>query len=404
MIVRPLKSAKSDLFHLLLLLFLFTGPLLLISACSDRRDQTYESFMDEGTVVVLNTTLEVDVPPWQWTSEHVAGVAYGDTSYMFRDTYAVTVLENGTWVVLDSMPMELRIYDRSGRHLRSFGRPGGGPSDLRWDRITGQLKGIGSDRFELWYGWPIRIQTWNTEGDLLEVRSMAIEHPLTTGRYPRTVGTIGSKVFALVPSWIRENPDEAIHFSHLIAGDWQGSGVDTLYTIEHTPMSNWTGMSQAAFDYPAFDLMLITSTERLYISSWEEDWIHEIDPESGDEIRRFRLEHEPMAIPDHKVEEFRRVMGNRFTEGLVWLQERTWFLAMYEGPEGEIWVRRTGEPALDGTWPTDIFSSEGIFLGRMHLQHLPLGSGIFHGTDLHAVGLIEDDAPALMKYEFRRNR
>ncbi|GEM_PF-3619328 len=162
-------------------------------------------------------------------------------------------------------------------------------------------------------------------------------------------------------------------------------------------------MAQAAFDYPNFDTLLLTSIGRLYLSAWDSDWIMEIDRERGGAIRRFRLEHEPMTIPDHQIEGMREILGNDIAGGLAWLQERIWFLTMQEGPQGEIWVNRRGEPLDDGTWPVDVFTADGEYRGRMqHGFFFPPGS-TWRDPELFTIGAAEEDAPALVRLTFHPN-
>ncbi len=377
---------------------------LTFGACASDGGSTEERIADDGVPIVLSRATAPFPEPWRFTQELIAGIAYGDTAYMLRNPHHVLVLENGTWVVLDSQPLEFRIYTADGRYLRSFGREGRGPTDLRWSYPTSRLIAVGADRFEYWCDWPLWIQTWNLAGELLAIRSMAPDHPLLQSGRPRRLSTIGDRLYTLVSSWRRNEADETIHFSHLVTSDWAGSFLDTLFTLENAPMSLGASSAQAAFDYPPVDELLTTTAGRLYLSPWDSDWITELDPRSGQAIRRFRLEHEPMTIPEYWVGRYREMFGHDIADGLIWLRERSWFVSLSEGPRNEIWVQRRGEPLADGTWPVDVFSADGHYRGRMSLtDQFPFGDN-WNDLELLTLGSTEEGAPALVRYTFHPNR
>jgi len=383
--------------------FLLLG-LALLASCSNADQQAIETTTDDGVSVVLNICNDEFPQPWIIDRNLVAGVSYGDSLYMFRNPHAAIVLESGDWVVLDSIPLEFRVYDETGSYVRSFGQQGRGPTDLQWSNVVGRLHSIGNNRFELWSDWPVRIQVWNALGQLEELKTMQPDHPFLAGMYPRILEVIGDNLFALIWTSQRDDQNRSVSLSHLIASDWRGTFIDTLYSIEHSPMDVGTGMAQAAFDYPARDQILTTSDGRLFISSWEEDWIHEIDPTKGHEIRRFRLEHEPMTIPAYWIENYRTRYGNSFAEGIDWLRRRTWFLKLREGPDNEIWVDRRHEPLEDGTWPYDVFDSKGRYRGRIYNQGPLSFSGLNGGRESLSIGTNEDGAPVLMRYRYLSSR
>jgi len=324
---------------------------LLVSHCTEKDDLFLEYLTDEGIKIVLSKNLENPPQPWKLIEHHVAGIAYGDSTYMLRNPVGVTVLISGEWIVVDSKPLEIRIYSSEGRFVNSFGEPGGGPNDLQWSSPLRHIRAVTEDQFELWSGWPLRIQTWSTEGNLLEVK-LKEDHPFLKGRFPRQLEFIENQMITLTSSFIRNEENESIEHSYILKSDWEGSYIDTLFFIDHAPMSIMEGMAQAAFDYPPSDELLLTSDNRLFFSSWEEDWIHEIDLVSGGEKLRFRMEHEADSIPEYWIDKYRENFGKEMADGLARIRDRVWFIDMFEGPSGEIWIQRTGEPLEDNTWPS----------------------------------------------------
>ena len=136
------------------------------------------------------------------------------------------------------------------------------------------------------------------------------------------------------------------------------------------------------------DQVLMTQGNRCYIASWLEDWITEIDMPRGVPVSRFRWVHEPDSIPgsvdERFIREFDESGREAFAEGLTWLQDRVSLLGIAEGPDGQILVQRTGEPVND-QWPTDVFSADGEYLGRVMLPVEPRTT-VIRGRELFGIG------------------
>ncbi len=78
-----------------------------------------------GVRIVENHTARLALP---WRVNHVPsltiGSVEGDEDYDLHQVTGALRLGGGTVVVANSGTLELRFYDREGRHLRSVGGPG----------------------------------------------------------------------------------------------------------------------------------------------------------------------------------------------------------------------------------------------------------------------------------------
>jgi len=337
-------------------------------------------------------------------------IEYGDDDYMIRAPRNFTVLDNGTIVLIDNNPMQLRIYDGEGTHIRSFGQTGQGPTDLQipWRVEATTLLPAGIDRFELRTGWPIRVQNWDVHGELLSIETMSDDHPLRQGAGPLAVETSGQKMFTLVRNMHREVQEEWISTSVFTVSNWAGTSLDTLRIQEHEPFPigvNW----YREFGGPAsFDNILCTSGGRVYVNNREQDWVWEIDPVTGQEIRRFRWVHESDSFSEYTFDNPNPDAIERVQEGFDFLKETTSIMRLAEGPAGEVWVQRIewmtgGGPLVlvheydEGTWPTDVFSADGEYRGRMMLPYEPWRQLVI-GDWIYAIGSVGDGVPAIIKY------
>jgi hypothetical protein len=116
-----------------------------------------------GTVVVHNPATGVwdEETAWQVTEESRIGTLQGDGPDMFGSIAAVEVDPNGRLYVFDRQALELRVFDPTGRHIRTIGREGGGPGEFK--QVIGMA--WGPDR-NLWVVDPgnSRISSFDTSG------------------------------------------------------------------------------------------------------------------------------------------------------------------------------------------------------------------------------------------------
>lgn len=385
-----MKRHSTISFYSVGILFLFCA----LGACSDSGEGT-------GTIPreIVSRAPDPLPAPWRLIPEFSIGVDYGDENYMLRSPWLFTILDNGTHVVLDNSPLQLRIYDSEGVFRQAFGSPGGGPGDLVFSGTNRTiLQPAGMDRFKLWSNWPLRVQTWTVEGSLEDIQTIPQDHPLMRGRRPYVLRLLGSDLFGTFDYYQRLETGETEKTTYLIASSLTGSRCDTLFTTKDLyEMPMGAGMAQAAMDHPPDDAYLVTRSGKIYYSRMTEDWIHEVDTAGRGILLRFRWEHEPDSIPESLVEEFTGKFGKDLGEGAAWLRENVYLLHLAEGPDGEIWVQRTGEPDQDGSYPTDVFGRDGTYRGRILLPFEPRLQFI-EGRKLYAIGKTEGDAPALIKY------
>ena len=125
-----------------------------------------------------------DTPPGRWTLDprpllQIGGADDGPSGFAFIK--GVVRLSDGSIAVANQRPSEIRIFDASGRFVRSLGRNGTGPGEF--NRVLFRLVRsgdtlIGSDN-------SMRDQVFAPNGDL--VRSLARARPPTTSGNPARI-------------------------------------------------------------------------------------------------------------------------------------------------------------------------------------------------------------------------
>ncbi len=383
---------------------------LTAGACSGSGAPIEERIGPDGVQEVLNH----HQPPYSlpWEIEEVAriGVAYGDSAYMLGRPTHFTILPGGSAIILDTQPLHLRVYGPDGSFQVTIGRQGEGPGDLL--RNIRYLGPLGSDRFELWSGHPMRRQIFNLRGTLQEVRTMTRDHPFVEGRRPYRVGTRDEAIwgwFTFVGRQTGSTPGR----HELRLTDWEGSLDRLIFSVRAFDWEalgpqnqrQYIGMAQAVSDFTPQEHILVPGEGPVYFGELDEDWVRAFDPASGEEILRFRLVTEiPEAIADSTVEKTRSVTGDpRIAEGMRWFQEHYWYEELVGGPDGEVWVQRNGYADTQGLWTTDIFTSRGHYRGRIYLPFAPWRMQV-HGQEIWALTEGEEGEPILARYRLKGTR
>ncbi len=408
----------------------FSLPALIILtagvvACSsgDGDQDVVHRVGEDGVREVISTAPAPLPPPWDLELDLVIGVGYGDEEEMLRQPLDFTMLEDGTYVILDSSPLQIRIFDHDGQFVREFAQPGEGPADIRdYDplRAHGVMPLGGPGEFELWTGWPLYRQRWTLQGKMTTSSTMVSTHPLLSGIGARISWPHGEDLLAHVIHTNDTQEEGYFNRDFLFLGtDWAGTRLDTLLVIHHPRMPEMGGlMGPLVGEFSPRDSILPASNGLLYVARWEDDWIREIDPDTGRMLKRFRWEHESDTFEGTRLDMEKFRLGERYaeiaSEVFAWYRERLSITFLAEGPDNEIWVQRTlhdtglGNPSaliypVEGIWPTDVFSSEGEYLGRMDLPFAPRHQKTL-GGDVHAVMAGEEGAPTLVRYRAQRRQ
>ncbi len=372
-------------------------PILLLCTVACSADQeaggvVTRRIAPDGVLEVVSRAPEPKPAPWILEPDLVIGVEYGEDAYMLRGPASFAVLEDGTHVIFDTSPAQIRLYDAQGVFLREFGRPGSGPTDLP-SRAT--ITCLEEKRFDVWGGFrPFRVQRWNPEGDLLRVNTLPQQHPLFGKEIAAWDGTY---LFGYQIGTRRADFGSPLY---LVRTDLSGAEIDTIHVLENGQVPLACFLIEAESDYGLTSRPLLTGDGRLCVNGMYEDWVHVVDTATGRESRRFRWEHIPDAIPDTLIEHYRGQMagGQDMKAGARWLREHLSILGLAEGPFGEIWVlRRYPE---NGLWPMDVFDREGIYRGRIGVPCPPRTLRPF-GDHIYGIGL-NGQAPALIRYRLSR--
>ena len=395
-------SLQTLLRHTLVLATLTAG------ACTGPGAPIEERTGSDGIREVLNHHQPPYPIPWEVEEVARIGIAYGDTTFMLGHPTHFTILPDGSAIILDTQPLQLRVYGPDGSFLATIGRQGAGPIDLQ--RNIRYLGPLGADRIELWSGHPVRRQIFDLRGTLHEIQTMGRDHPFVEGRRPYRVGARDEAIWGWF-TYAGRQTGITPGRHELRLTDWEGSLDRLVFSVlafdwESLGPQNqrqYIGMAQAVSDFTPQEHLLVPMEGPVYFGEMDEDWVRAFDTASGEEILRFRLVREiPEAIADSTVEKTRRVTGDpRIAEGMRWFQEHYWYEDLAAGPNGEVWVQRNGYADPLGLWTTDVFTPRGYYRGRIDLPFAPVRMQV-HGQAIWALTEGEQGEPILARYRLKR--
>lgn len=121
-------------------------------------------------IVRLGDIYTASLPEWRVVEQLVIGQGDGVPEQELYRVSGAIVLHDGSIAVANRGSAEVRVFDRDGRHLRSFGREGEGPGEfkrLSWLARTGGDTLVAFDT-------DLRRATWFTVGGEL-VRTLTID-------------------------------------------------------------------------------------------------------------------------------------------------------------------------------------------------------------------------------------
>lgn len=90
----------------------------------------------------------------------------GEEPYLFHRVFGATMLSDGRIVIGDDGPKELRVFDRSGNHLETWGGQGEGPGEFRGGQLWG-LAPLPGDSIVVWEYWFPELTVFGPDGEFL---------------------------------------------------------------------------------------------------------------------------------------------------------------------------------------------------------------------------------------------
>jgi len=335
-----------------------------------------------GVEVVRNPMKGMWGPGAEWTlvEELSIGSMDAEPEYQFGQIIGVDVDAGGNVYVADSQAHDVRVFDASGRHLRTIGRPGSGPGEFG-RAMNGVF--VVADEVVVPDMGNARIQRFSLAGDPLGSAPLDL-----TGGIPLRWDLAGGgrlvvqrRMMNLADSAAAPTGDP------IVTPGLDDAPVDTVAMLPVGESMQVVG-GQARirlFDpEPIWD----ADPDGRLVTSRNNDMRFEMWNASGSLTRIFTRPYEPRALTDRDkqvlldaIAEAARRQGAPPAQVQAFLSQAQFadhypaFVMVALGPQGSVWVQRmrTGNELVgeEGTFDAqdlgstdwDVYDAEGRYLG-----------------------------------------
>jgi hypothetical protein len=284
---------------------------VFVASCGrDRQSGVHTTQRDSAGVVIVENSGDPALNGGGWyvaTEPSLSiGTIRGEAAYEFDDVRGAHRSRDGTIAVINAGLHDVRIFDSSGVHLRSFGRDGQGPGEFRNMALAGVvgrdtlvIVDVGNDRFSLVH--PVAGF----------VRQAVVSQEVATYLYTAGVFSDGSVLFAELwdrtemegmaegfnrnPAFYRScNPDGS-------PGTDFGRKLGAEYELEFREFDGRP--STRIISIPFGKLPEAAVARDLFFLGEQDNFEIKVHRQTGELIRLIRLDREPEPV----TEEYRRL-------------------------------------------------------------------------------------------------
>jgi len=318
----------------------------LNAACA--RENWQGTIVKEGDVTIVKNpkTPLFESPVLDLAEDLSIGGPKAEGEHVFGRIMTFVVDEEGSINVLDQKDSHIKVFDGSGRYLRTIGRKGQGPGELfmplalSLNQATGELAVLQLSR---------RISYFKTDGTFLR------QQPLKDTMALR--GQVDSRGNIYVIDLVHGERDSSYVVKKL------SPDASMISVVAQAPAPG-TDRPNPFMAIPSF---LVDRDDSLIYGCPETYEVQFMSPSDGKVFKKVRLEYDP--VPVTEAEKKDRLAAVPPGSGIVY--DFSKYHSAYEGfflsDLGHLIVR-TWEKTDDGKVVCDVFDAEGRFLGRVPLK------------------------------------
>ena len=357
---------RADLPGILILAVLIGGPAFA-------EEKWKGTVVKEGDVTVVKNPKEplYKTPVLELKEELALGGGEAEGDYAFGRVRHFVVDDAGAFYVLDQQNAHVKVFDASGKYLRTIGRKGQGPGELEQpmtlsiNPTTGELAVHQSTR---------RMTYFKTDGAFLRHLSLKDMWALR--------GRVDSKGNIYITEGLVDPANSRYEFKKL------GPDASVIAMLNKSPGPDVTKLNPfMAIGYWALDRndTLVYG----YSGSYE---IQVFGPENLKVAKKIQRDYDPVAVTDEEREQERK--DNPPSIKLDFPKFHAAYYRFFLSDQGHVLVQ-TWEKSAGGKYLHDIFDAEGRFISRVPLK--PTGIEILKGK-YYALEEDEDGYQIVKRY------
>lgn len=392
---------------------------VLFTACagdSDGADWAGTVTDSAGIPIVQNPAQGLWGEGEAWTVEEVLSVGSldGDVAFQFGQISGVDVDADGNLYIADMRAQEIRVFDAAGAHLRTIGRPGGGPGELG-NAVTGVY--IVAGEVVVPDLGNVRVSRYHLDGTFIESQQIDLAKGIPTRLDITANGYLVAQYRNLNPS-----PDAAAPAGDpIVTLALPGQPTDTLAVLPPgTAVQIRDGQARITIfgAEPAWD----ANVEGRLVTGMSDDWRLYVWGSGGALERIITRPHQPRPLASRDQQSIRdglreayRAMGlsgpalETVLSQMEFAAQYPAFFTLALGPSGSVWAQHvrtaTDLASADGTFDIQdlgsttwsVFDAEGRYLGDITFpgKYQPLSA---IGDRFYGIARDELDVQSLKVY------
>lgn len=332
---------------------------LLAGAPASAQDKWKGTVVKEGDVTVVRNPKEplYKTPVLELKEDFSLGGPDAEGEYAFGQIRTLVVDDEGSIYVLDTQNAHVKVFDRSGKYVRTIGRKGQGPGEfsgpraLSLDRAAGELAVLETSR---------RMSFFKTDGTFL--RHVPFKEIWAL------YGRVDSKGNIYVTEGVVEEKDPRYE-TKMLAPD-----ASLIAMLARSPAPVRAGGKLTAFT--AISYFVVDAFDRLvygYPLTYE---IRIFGPAGPKLSKRITREYDPVPITEEEKQAKEKEYEQVPDFVVDFPKHHSAYDRFFTSDLGHIIVW-TWEKTVDGKFIHDVFDPEGRFIGRVPLK--PIGMEILKG-------------------------
>ena len=372
--VKPAAIGKSRALALSAVVLFLAGAAMSLLLEASAQLEWKGTIVKEGDVTVVKNPKEplYKTPVLELEEELSLGGADAEGDDAFGRIRHFAVNDAGTIYVLDAQDAHIKVFDSSGKHLRTIGRKGQGPGELE-SPMTLSLN-RSSDELAV-HQASRRMSYFKTDGTFSRHLSLKEMWALR--------GRVDSRGNIYITEGILDEKDPRYE-TKMLSPD-----ASVIAVIGKSPAPGADGR----FDpFMAVNYSIVDRADRLIYGYPKTYEIQYFGPASPKLLKKIVKEYDP--VPVTAEERAQREKGLPPDLKLEFSKHHSAYYRFFASDTGHLFVQ-TWEKTKDGKSVHDIFDPEGRFLGRIPLK--PSGLEVLGGK-YYALEEDEDGYQTVKRY------
>jgi len=348
---------------------------LAAAAVLSAQEKWKGTIVKEGDVTVVKNPKEplYKTPVLELKEDLSLGGPEAQGDYAFGEARAFVVDDEGSIYVLDTKSDHIKVFDRSGKYVRTIGRKGQGPGELGRPRMLsinragGELAVLELSR---------RMSFFKLDGTFLRHVSFKEIWAL--------YAHVDSKGFIYVTEGLVDPKDPRYELKKL------GPDASFIAMLAHSPAPKPANFNP----FNAVGYWRIGPNDRIVYGYPETYEIQVFGTDNMKVARKIERDYDPVAVTADERKEQEKDVPQGSGIVLDFPKYHAAFYRFFLSDLGHV-VVQTWEKAKDGKSIHDIFDAEGRFIGRVPLK--PAGVEILKGK-YYALEEDEDGYQLVKRY------